>query len=177
MFYVRHVPALHGRQRLHHRWRRYHLSRLCQRQAHVHCNSELRIIIRRWIATHVCVRSHLRTYVRCACGITCGQDLITGGEDIIFLDCAKEKLSHAHCHSELRIIIRRWIATHGCVRSHFPKCDVRAEMRAEMRAAETSSPMAKISFVQNVPKTSSCPLQQRALHHNIITLCIHIESI
>ena len=81
-------------------------------------------------------------YVRCACGNVCGQDLITGGEDIIFLDCAKEKLSHAHCHSELRIIFRRWIATHECVRSHFRMCDV----RAEMRDAKTSLPVVKITF-------------------------------
>ena len=81
------------------------------------------------------VRAEMRAvvlpYVPCACGNACGQDLITGGEDIIFLDCAKEKLSHAHYHSELRIIIRRWIATHRCVRSHLPTCDVRAELRAE----------------------------------------------
>jgi len=43
-------------------------------------------------------------------------------------------------------------------------CDAR--VRAEVRAAKTSSPMAKISFFQTVPKTSSCPLQQRAPHHN-----------
>ena len=44
--------------------------------------------------------------------------------------------------SELRIIIRRWIAMHVCVRSHFRTCDV----RAEMRAAKTSLPVVKISF-------------------------------
>ena len=37
--------------------------------------------------------------------------------------------------------------------------------------AKASSPMAKISFVQTVPKTSSCPLEQQALHHNQILGC------
>lgn len=47
MFCLRNVPNFHGRQRLYHRWRRYHLSWLCQRQAHVHCNSQLHILIHR----------------------------------------------------------------------------------------------------------------------------------